>query len=299
MLSDEELTLLSPPYPSSITSRPQARRLVEACEMAEMIPPYSSSATLTSGADGAAGTRVPSGGVSETDGVKSEVSPYILVIEMASLIYLGEYVHAKHLWTRSRDISSTINDSGENEKTSEDPIQTQLELLYNAARCCQLWATGGLYPLEVGVKNNGGNNNMQVEDSEPYSTMAIKAFQSCIDSGLQPCASYGAEVMDAFRIKVNQVLHQSFGRIKLCDLLLRMQMSEENVSGYGWIPDSSAEYLIPSSDWEPVHEKYEDEDHFVTKATHEDVMHQMLSDGERVKQLSSAVMFMEQTRMNA
>lgn len=302
MLSAEELTLLSQPYPSAIANRSHARRLVEACEMAEMMPPCSPNSSLasdTDGAAGAAGVNASSGAVNATEGPKSDVSPFILVIEMASLIYLGEYVHAKHLWTRSRVIPSTTNDLGEGQKESKDTVQTQLVLLYNAARYCQLWITGGLYPLEVGMNYNGGNNHMQVEDSEPYSTMAIKAFQSCVDSGLQPCAKYSTEAMDAFRNKVNQVIHHSFGRIKLSDFMLRLHISEENVSKYGWIPDSSAEFLIPSPDWETLCEKHEEGDHFVTKATHEDVMHGVLSNKDRVRELSSVVMFMEQDKTNA
>jgi hypothetical protein len=277
MLSTEELTLLSPPYPASITSRPHARRLASACELAEVSLPSASS--IANG--------------------ELKISPHILVIEMASLMYLGEYIHVQHLWSRSRGMFQTGEENPE--ETAGNSTQQQLDLLYKAACLCHLWSTGGMYPMEV--SGGAATSNMQVEnteESDPYSTMAMKAMQSCIDSGLQPCATYGAQLLDSFRHKVNERLHRSFSRIKLSNYCLRMGVATDVVGGFGWIADpSSPEYLVPDSEWEPDYPEVEMDTAFVSKATHEDVLQHVLSNGDRIKQLSNAVMFMEQTKMNA
>lgn len=254
--NDETSSLLTPP--PSIASRPNARRLVEACELAEM-------------------SLAPSDG---------ESSPFVLVIEMASLIYLGEYVHARHLWTRSRGL-------GDEEGKSEDTAHHQLQLLWNVARHCHQWATG--------ISDSG--DNMQVEDENAsYSTLAMRALQSCIDSGMQPCSSYGKELLDVFRSKVNGGLHRSFSRIKLDDYRVRMNVDGDNIGNFGWIADpSSSAYLVPDPEWEMEYPDADDTNsEFIPKLTHDDVMvHQLLSNGDRIRQLSTAVMFMEQTKMNA
>jgi len=281
MLSAEELTLLSSPYPSSISSRPRARRLVEACELAETSLPS---------------TLAPSAAAASGDAKCNAISPNVLVIEMASLIYLGEYVHAKHLWSRCRGIAA----AGATEKS--DPasynIHQQLELLWNAARYCHLWSNGGMYPLDSSSISASGS--MQVEENEPYSTMAMKALQSCIDSGMQPCATYGGELMEDFRNKVNEGLHRSFERMKIHNFCLRMNVQEDAVNSYGWMVDpSSSEYIVPRPDWEFDYQDVEETDQFVPKMSHEDVMYHMLSNEDRIRHLAQNVMFMEQTKMNA
>ena len=273
MLSAEELAILSPPYPASLTSHQQARRLVSACEVAEVSLPSASA--------------VANG--------EAQLSPHILVIEMASLIYLGEFIHAKHLWSRSRGMFVQTGAS-EKSEAGNGTQQQQLELLYKAACYCHLWNTGGMYPFE------SASNTMQVENEEtvPYSTMAIKTLQSCIDSGLQPCATYGAEILGSFRSKVNEGLHRSFDRIKAENFCLRMNVAADAIESYGWIVDpSSSGYLIPDPEWEPQYPEAEDEAVFDSKTTHEDALQHMLSNEDRIKQLSNAVMFMEQTKLNA
>lgn len=282
MLSAEELTLLSSPYPSSISSRPRARRLVEACELAETSLPS---------------TLAPSEAAANGDAKSNAISPNVLVIEMASLIYLGEFVHAKHLWSRSRGIAAAV-DAAKKSDPAADSIHQQLELLWNAARYCHLWSNGGIYPLDSSPISTSGS--MQVEENEPYSTMAMKALQSCIDSGLQPCATYGAELLEDFRNKVNEGLHRSFGQMKINNFCLRMNVQGDDVSNYGWMVDpSSSEYIIPHPEWEFEYQDVEETDQFVAKMSHEDVMYQMLSNEDRIRHLAQNVMFMEQTKMNA
>jgi hypothetical protein len=193
------------------------------------------------------------------------------------------------------------NGGEKSEETATNSTPQQLDLLYKAACFCHLWSTGGMYPLEV--SGGAAASNMQVEnteDSDPYSTMAMSAMQSCIDSGLQPCATYGTQLLDSFRHKVNERLHRSFSRIKISDYCLRMSVASDAVGGFGWIADpSSPDYLVPDSAWEPDYPEVETDTAFVPKTNREDVLQHMLSNGDRIKQLSNAVMFMEQTKMNA
>eukprot|EP00804_Cyclotella_cryptica_P023418 CCRYP_000529-RA/>CCRYP_000529-RA protein AED:0.40 eAED:0.40 QI:0/-1/0/1/-1/1/1/0/318 len=309
-LQHELSQALPAPYPPSIAiSRTQARRLVESCELAEM-------------------------SLASIGGEDTNISPYIVVIEMALLIRLGEYVHAHHLWERSRrrdasvahssavsaakqeesDDTTKREQSGEkrNDTTSvEESVHLQLELLWNAARYCYLWSTGGMYPFnDVGPSSMP--NNMQVENNDnncnlPYSTLALQALHSCASSQMQPLATYAVELIDIFRCRVNEGMHRSFGKIKIEEYRLRMnEEGDEIFRKNGWVEDSScSEYLVPDSDWEP-HSLDCDNDsatlvdaQFVPHFKHEDVMvHQLLSNGDRIRQLSNAVMFLEQTKMN-
>lgn len=153
-----------------------------------------------------------------------------------------------------------------------------------------------MYPFE----SPGSNLQREKEESLPYSTLGLRALQSCVDSGLQPCATYGAELLDSFRSKVNEGLHRSFSRIKIDDFCLRMDVAADAVGSYGWLPEtSSQDYLVPDTEWEPEYRETEKDDAFVSKTTHEDVMQHMMSNGDRIKQLSNAVIFMEQTKLNA
>jgi hypothetical protein len=285
-MSIDQSQLPTTPYPPSIAiSRSQARRLLESCELEEISLPIAPAAS-----DGEE---------------KSKSSAYVLVIEMALLIHLGDYVHAHHLWERSRHNSS--DPTPENgEKSEDDTAHTQLEMLWNAARYCYLWSTGGLYPLNDMSK--APSNTMQVEDTEdktnlPYSALALQALQSCVSSGMQPASIYAVELVDIFRFKVNEALHRSFAKIKADEFSIRMN-GEKDVNKYGWIV--SSEYLMPDSEWEPRYQDLDVDDgvvgdsQFVPQWKHDDIMvHQLLSNGDRIGQLMKTAMFMEQAKMNA
>jgi len=273
-------------------------------------------------------------------GGDAKISPYIVVIEMALLIRLGEYIHAHHLWERSRRRDAAVapsfgvsaakqeesNDTTEKGKSEEDrhdttsieeSVHLQLELLWNAARYCYLWSTGGMYPFNdmlpaSTLSSSSRANNMQVENTEnisnlPFSTLALQALQSCASSQMQPLTTYAAELIEIFRFRVNERMHHSFSKIKADEYRLRMnQETEEILSKYGWVVDCScSEYLVPDSEWEPHFLDCDDDSsilvgsQFVPQFKHEDVMaHQLLSNVDRISQLSSAVMFLEQTKMN-
>lgn len=315
-LQHELSQTLPAPYPSSIAiSRTQARRLVESCELAEM-------------------------SLDSIRGGDSKISPYIVVIEMALLIRLGEYVHAHHLWERSRrrgaavDPSSAVpaakqeesNDTTEKVKSEEnrddtnsveESVHLQLELLWKAARYCYLWSTGGMYPLNdmlpaSSLSPSSRTNNMQIEKTEnisnlPFSTLALQALQSCASSQMQPLTTYASELLEIVRFRVNDRMHHSFGKIKVDEYRLRMnQETDEIVSKYGWVVDCScSEYLIPDSEWKPHFLDCDNDNSIlvgsqdVPQFKREDVLfHQLLSNVDRISHLSSAVMFLEQTKMN-
>ena len=155
-------------------------------------------------------------------------------------------------------------------------------------------------------------NNMQVEKTEnisnlPYSALALQALQSCASSQMQPLTTYAAELIEIVRFRVNERMHHSFSKIKADEYRLRMnQETDEILSKYGWVVDCScSEYLVPDSEWEPHFLDCDDDSsilvgsQLVPQFKHEDVMaHQLLSNVDRISQLSSAVMFLEQTKMN-
>ena len=212
------------------------------------------------------------------------VSSCVSVIEMALLLYLGEYTHARHLWRRYRHLAGSATGAaagigskgggeGAGEATpvedtnhQEDLEYTQLELLWNAARYCYLWSTGGIYSLKsgVGVAGDAANNldgsaidtsGMQMEEANndgdaaslPFSAIALKALQTCHASQMEPLTTYSAELIEVFRDKVNEEMHRSFGRIKLEEYCLRMNFvpndgegAKDNIADtYGWVEDIS------------------------------------------------------------
>ncbi|KAL7531303.1 hypothetical protein ACHAWF_003713, partial [Thalassiosira exigua] len=243
-----------------------ARRLVELCELAEMTP----SASLWDfvGSDGSPALESPAAG-GANDG------PHALVTQMALLLYLGEYVHARHLWRRHR--GAPRGGSARNDASSD---YAQLEQLWNAARYCYLWKTGGIHNLTSSAVRVSGES-MQVENENlPYSTLALRSLQACHDTQMEPLATYSAELLGVFRSRVNRVLHRSFKKLHCKEFCLRMNLEPEGGiwPAFGWNSVQEGGYIL--SDGSVV---FEDEEEDALDCTEED----------RIGNLSDIVMFLE------
>jgi hypothetical protein len=135
-LDQMQTQLLSQPPPSIILPRSEAIRYVEICELAEMMPPSAAS----SGAGGGGGSNFltqllssssSSGSVDSEindSSSSSNVKKYASIIQMAFLLYLGEYTHARHLWRR---LNNNNNNSRSNNNNDE---YKQLTMFWNAAK---------------------------------------------------------------------------------------------------------------------------------------------------------------------
>ena len=225
-------------------------------------------------------------------GEKSDSSSVITVkkcapiIQMAFLLYLGEYVHARHLWRRLNNNSRSINGN-------DDDEFKQLAMFWNAAKYCYLWNTGGIsssLTSAVSAANVGDEESSNL----PYSTLMLRSLQSNSESSLEPLATYSRELVSIFRYRVNDRLRSSFGDIREEEFMLRMNLisSDDDVLGrYGWKRVAAVEgaHLVPDSKWKSPMQ--------VQKGGEETTM--ASNNGERIRQLSEIVMFLEQTKMNA
>lgn len=310
-LTLEEFASSTSPLPSILVPRSHALRLVELCELAEMTPSKSFLDFIFSdGGDGAAYAPAPSKDGDKSDGGSH---PHILVTQMALLLYLGEYAHARHLWRRHRGGAAAAAATSENgASVSNADDSAQLELLWSAARYCYLWSTGGIHslasPSMVIGSGGGGALEMQVDASPdggdlPLSTLALRALQACSSprSSAEPLATYAEELVGVFRSRVNRALHDTFDKIDRDEFCLRMNLQrpsedgpdEEGVWGeFGWKSESDG-YLV--SDVDAVLDEYEVD--ISSGTTAQDGM--TGGDGDvRVRELTNIVMFFE-GRMNA
>mmetsp|Transcript_17072 Transcript_17072/g.30882 ORF Transcript_17072/g.30882 Transcript_17072/m.30882 type:complete len:203 (-) Transcript_17072:97-705(-) len=88
---------------------------------------------------------------------------FIMLTQMACLLYLGEVGHARHLWRRTQNSPSAVN---------EDEGR-QLALLWEAGRHM---ASGG--------------------------DKCFGKFQECIDSSLQPLTTFASEIREEHRRRI-------------------------------------------------------------------------------------------------
>ena len=303
-----DLDQLTAPLSTIILPRADAIRMVELCELAEMRPPVdflasilpprqngsSSAATEETTTKSEGGAGVAAGGA----------EPHVLVTQMALLLYLGEYSHARHLWRRNA-VPSDTPPSGD---------YLQLAQLWQAAKYCFLWSTGGIHALTSGamsspspapspsgqeadsmqVEGQGASNQQDAAAAEsealPYSTMALRALHSCATSAeTQPLATYSKELLGVFRQRVNRSLHKGFAKISPKDFYLRMNLDPgtADIADYGW-KSVGGEYLVSDGDLPlgpDILEGLED-----TKATGDE--------GNQIGKLTDIVMFLE-SKMSA
>jgi hypothetical protein len=200
-----------------------------------------------------------------TTGLRQNNIQYELVTQMALLIYLGEYTHARHLWERN---SGRFN--ANNNGSNDDYVQ--LEQLWSAVKYCCLWSTGGVYSLtsssissksSVEANNNdkdeGGSTSRTTTTDLPFSTIALRALDVCVSRQMEPLSTYATELIGVFRLRVNRGMHSFFERLDCAEFYLRMNFNDDAHQGatndrgndvatwtaYGWKKDEGG-YLISS-----------------------------------------------------
>ncbi|KAK1732572.1 hypothetical protein QTG54_016713 [Skeletonema marinoi] len=234
--------LPSQPPPSLIVSRSDALRYVESCELAEMMPSGNNNNFLNqllSSSSGSTVNNTDGGGISESS-VSGVVNgnKYASIIQMAFLLYLGEYVHARHLWRRHRS----------NNTSSSDDESNQLSMFWTAAKYCYLWSTGGI-SSSLNSTDDDESSNL------PYSTLMLRSLQSNVESSLEPLATYSKELVSIFRYRVNDRLRSSFDDIREDEFMLRMNLNisdsgDDVLERYGWQrAPGDVSHLVPNQEW--------------------------------------------------
>ena len=280
----EEFTSSTSPLPTILVPRSHALRLVELCQESEMTPDqnFMDFIGLNNNGDenGAADTTATTAS-SATNTTNGRVvsNPHVLVTQMALLLYLGEYTHARHLWRRHRKVGRGGAPTAENGSASNDDY-AQLEMLWNAAKYCYLWSTGGIHSMtsnsdisSVPSSNNimmqvesngsaeeslGGDTNDDSNATLPFSTLALRALHSCTQtdasSQMQPLATYATELIGVFSSRVNKGLHESFDKLDCNEFYLRMNITPDDHQGgeevwksFGWTKDEGG-YLVSNVD---------------------------------------------------
>ncbi|KAL3807615.1 hypothetical protein ACHAXA_002590 [Cyclostephanos tholiformis] len=315
-LTLEEFTSSTSPLPSILLPRPRALQLLELCELAEMTPPVNvlDFGNYDDNNDG---------------GIEGSRNPPVLVTQMALLLYLEEYTHVHHLWRRHSDsrVMEEIRNKGTYASSND---HAQLELLWKAAKYCCLWSTGGIYSLTSSSSSDSvvdlvsfpssvdDGAVMQVESSNaesaigsgdednvdgssapalPYSTIALRAFQSCASQNIEPLSTFSAELLVVFRSRVNRELRRFFHKLDCGEFCLRMNLEnpcagegvrDEVWNAYGWKDEGG--YLV--SDVDDAVMDYDDSD---------EEEHEAGTLGEkwgRIERLTDIIMFLE-GKMNA
>lgn len=181
--------------------------------------------------------------------------------EMAALLYLSEYTHARHLWRRYETAATSAT-------ASDNPELRQLQLLWTAAR------------------------PMSTHDH----AASYAALDSCIASAMQPLATYAGEIRTKYRsIVLTKTIEGGYVKIskEACKTMLGYTAEQEGemmsalIQGRGWT--ESGEYLIPCQDEE---EKDGDE----VGDVEDDAAIGAHSD--RIKELADMVGFMEKSKLN-
>jgi hypothetical protein len=235
---------------------------------------------LLSSSSGSSNANNTDGGGNSESSVSGVVNgnKYASIIQMAFLLYLGEYVHARHLWRRHRS----------NNNSSSDDESNQLSMFWTAAKYCYLWSTGGI-SSSLNSTDDDESSNL------PYSTLMLRSLQSNVESSLEPLATYSKELVSIFRYRVNDRLRSSFDDIREDEFMLRMNLSSDDsgdgddvLGRYGWQRAAGdASHLVPNQEWKSPVDVGGGENSA------------MSTDGDRIHQLSEVVMFLEQTKMNA
>src|SRR5210317_824623 len=180
-LDQMQTQLLSQPPPSILLPRSEALRYVEICELAEMMPPSAASSGAGGGSNfltqlllSSSSSGSGSGDGDTNDSTSSNnVKKYASIIQMAFLLYLGEYTHARHLWRR-------LNNNNNSHSSNNDDEYKQLTMFWNAAKYCYLWNTGGVMSGLSTPATDGTNSNdeEEIRSNLPYSTLMLRSLQS-------------------------------------------------------------------------------------------------------------------------
>jgi len=257
--------------------------IVDSCEMAEM--------TIHS----------PSGDSGEGEASSSSSSwsspppglRFVEVAELAALLHLGEYVHARHLWRRHRPspssgigtaLATTSDDPHTHSSSSSsfDPEFHQFALL---------WSSAARPILSDDVK------------------LAHSGLNQCASSGLEPLATYASELKATYRERCARRAERSYSRMTVegCrdwfGYADGKQQDEEDMgrmlSARGWTRDGEGTdtmggpfWIPPPPGWEPDGEEEDDMEMAEEPSSADDF-------GEQIRSLTKIVSFLERKKLNA
>ena len=163
---------------------------------------------------------------------------YILVTQLASLLILRQYNHARHLWRRYKPQISSIPATDSN----VDDLR-QFQLLWNAVQ-----------PLLQSFHS----------DSSLLDDTSINIFtslQPCVDANLHPLSMYAVEIKSELRNQMAQLLERLYDSIEDAKMRFLLQgktknNDDEDLDQYllqrGWERESGASFWIPVTPSETV-----------------------------------------------
>ena len=173
---------------------------------------------------------------------------FILVTQLASLLFLRQYNHARHLWRRysppsppsSSDTEmqdSTTSTSMVADGTGGDDLH-QFQLLWNAAQ-----------PL---LKSYYGNVSLLESSTSVYTSL-----QSCVEANLHPLSVFALELKGQIRnqmVDLIETVYDSIPDSKCYTLLGKLEggESEDDVESYlltqrKWMRDETTKLWIPAT----------------------------------------------------
>lgn len=235
-------------------------------------------------------------GVVSSSATASHAQSYILVTQLASLIFLKQYNHARHLWRRYKmECEGTADRATENitNKTMREMDMYQFQLLWNAVQ--------PLLKSYFGHTNNEIKDNVDDDNSLSLSLTSYcennnvySSLQSCVDANLHPLSLYALELKNAVRDQIAELIELVYDSIQdqKCYELLDGKDQKNDLDQYliqrGWKCNSSNEDMrntqkiwIPASPSMSVEKKSENKEM--------DSIHEK----DKIKFLSQVVSFME------
>jgi hypothetical protein len=185
--------------------------------------------------------------------------------ELAALLFLSEYTHARHLWRRHETAATSPS-------ASSNPELHQFQLLWTAAQ-------------PMATHDHAG---------------AYAALDSCIASAEQPLAAYAGEIRKQFQDNVlAKTIEGGYSKIskEICRTMLGYTIQQEGemtnmlVRGRGWL--EKGEYLIPCED-----EEKEEEEEVGDGDDCDNAATAVGAHGDRIRELADMVEFMERSKLN-
>jgi hypothetical protein len=211
---------------------------------------------------------------------------FILVTQLASLLVLGRYNHARHLWrrynsevvtdTEMEDSTSASTSTATTTKTGGDLDMHQFQLLWNAAQ-----------PL---LKSFYGHVSLLESGSDIFTSL-----QSCVDANLHPLSMYALELKGVIRDQMAALIETVYDSIQVqkCQALLgKSSEGGEDFDQYlvqrGWGKSSdTVDIWIPAS---PLVADY---------STGKDQISKNSGQKSKIEFLSNVVGFMEKQRVHS
>lgn len=178
--------------------------------------------------------------MAEISGNATSNNSFILVTQLASLLFLRQYNHARHLWRRYSTQFPSSSDTEMQDSTSTSigdgggGDMHQFQLLWNAAQ-----------PL---LKSYYGNVSLLKS-----STSVFASLQSCVDANLHPLSLFALELKGAIRDQMADLMETVYDTIpdtKCYTLLGKLDGGDDDVESYllqrRWVKDDTTKLWIPA-----------------------------------------------------